>query len=838
MRDGCQLKNNGVGAGRGDRLSCWVMPMPRSDSAAASAPRGRKAGRRRSWAAAVIAILLLFGVGLMATASPAASPLPQFSDATPAADPRPEGPSGTAVEKLIELPQAFTGKDNLPDETAFQIAFLAQLERQGLVAPGSVAAAEAAVEQAAQLGGRAPSVIYKDTHLTCDLDGDGVRDVIVNQYDLGTAMPRVYAYSGADGSYLWYHYGSLFYYPWIFGRAGTPEPYVPDNVAPTVDADGDGACDVMLLGFYFNFGQFLFTGTGYVLPMTTQLRMLSGANGYALWSNTYPGLIVVQAEPLTGSVQSITVQGFPTGFLEFRTASGPKFVLKQTDIYFNIVQEPTGLTGLYAFSMWTAEHVFLGDVATGDHYWQRDIPVNPQGRQTNFTWISGVGQLAGDEELEIVLDQHFFYNPQGTQMDDPVTGRALYRFGQGMAVMTLRGELDAGGTTLWRTVLRDEGAARANSQNEESFNTIIWTYGQLLNDFTGDGYADPVGLVLTREYNDAGTVNGAFITFFFPLDGATGERLWSGDLRLQGWGFVSGMNAGAESVPYFAIGTIDLPTDAPPEGRFPPKDIRLMVADVAESSVLWSVEEQFPQDSYLPYSLTLWQYQTQLAPFDLNDDGVKDLLTPSQYIQPTGQTQVLLSTAKHQYEILDGTSGETLSTFQAWGSNGYAVPCGVDGPDDTVTIVSGHGKRMDITRIAASNGTEVWRRPVFNDPAPTSATAGVDLIFVASRCADTGDGSVQFGVNLGLFSFKRGFEIVPVYGYIDTEAADTIWQVPKLEGIPPTFDYLARLLEERMAQDDPEPAGAAVSAALSALPGGLAGLGLAFLRARRGGGAE
>lgn len=98
-----------------------------------------------------------------------------------------------------------------------------------------------------------------------DLNGDGVRDVVVGRPHWNIAAGRVYAYSGADASLLWSADGD------------EPGMYFGVSMVGVDDVDGDGITDVAVGtgdGGYGG-GAATFPGTGYV-------RVLSGATGETL----------------------------------------------------------------------------------------------------------------------------------------------------------------------------------------------------------------------------------------------------------------------------------------------------------------------------------------------------------------------------------------------------------------------------------------------------------------------------------------------------------------------------------------------------------------------------
>lgn len=112
-----------------------------------------------------------------------------------------------------------------------------------------------------------PSSIFfgRAVAMVDDLNGDGVRDVVVGRPHWNIAAGRVYAYSGADASLLW------------FADGDEPGMYFGVSMVGVDDVDGDGIDDVAVGtgdGGYGG-GAATFPGTGYV-------RVLSGATGETL----------------------------------------------------------------------------------------------------------------------------------------------------------------------------------------------------------------------------------------------------------------------------------------------------------------------------------------------------------------------------------------------------------------------------------------------------------------------------------------------------------------------------------------------------------------------------
>lgn len=773
------------------------------------------------------AIVWLFFPASYAAGSPSA--LDEGSDEAFA----PAGPVG--LDYLLGL------RTNGTHPAYLAATFFAQLETQGFLPDGAVAASAAAP----------PGRTYRDVHMTCDVDGDGVPDMISNDLELNpppgfnNAFSRFRVLSGANGSFLW---GADNFIMTTLGlpegvtyaRQGRPAPEPPGNLAPAgSDVDGDGVCDFLAFGYDFQRGTTIappFFGTPFVRTFDTHVRLLSGADGKEIWRESQRTTIVGADEPFWGTFTVREIDNFPTGFLVVPGEEGPKVVVKTTDIHFAQVDDWTFVTSivlrdsLFLQSARISERFEMRDAATGDLQWAREFTTEADAKFTNVTWITGAADLDGDGSPDLVLDQSVLTSPRGTEMRDPRPGAGgdpLFRYGRGVRMMVLDGDPAGQGDTLWSTVVLDTAPARQNLPVEEPFEQLVWTDAQILQDVTGDGVPDPMSLYLAQEENTPGSVNGAYLTHFVLLDGATGEVQW--DVRQQGWGYATALRAGnetEESRPMVGLGTIDVPTAPASSGRFPPKSVRLVGVDGLDGSNLWSYESRFPQNSYLSYQLALTQYRQALAPFDLDADGVRDLVTPSRAVPPEGRNQVLLAAATNTYQVVSGADGSVLSELGTWGSNSLVIDCGTQGP--YLTMLGGHARRLDLTRIDASTGDVVWRKPLHNDPNIRGSTAGIDLVAIGPRCATDDDNRTLFGINAQLYSFDRSGDLVPLIGAV--EDSELAWHEPELDGeapIPSVFEQYAPVPYEA-----PPVSQRAWTWGLPLIPGVLAGLGVALLRAR------
>ncbi|HLE48372.1 MAG TPA: hypothetical protein VI818_08755, partial [Candidatus Thermoplasmatota archaeon] len=508
------------------------------------------------------------------------------------------------------------------------------------------------------------------------------------------------------------------------------------------------------------------------------------------------------------------------------------------------------------FDWRSSDTLHLQDVRAWRIFWSRTINITRESNPTsgsqeevnNITHLMGVANLAGDAEYEVVLLQPQFTTPRNQpncNVNNPVDGSPVFRFATGGSVLALRGELRGGGADLWKQLIYDEGTLRVNIALEESFETVLLMWLQILGDMTQDKVPDIVVTFLAVEQSQFSptTTNGRYRTHVVPLSGKDGHKLWRGEPKVQGWGFVADMNPdAATSVPYLALGTVDYPTAIPGGARFPPKDVRLAVYNVSDGTPRWSYREQFAQDSYLSYDMSLNQYLSSLAPHDWTGDGIKDLVTPSQYYPATGANQTLLAQATSRYQILDGNDGAVHAAVDAWGPSGVVMSCGPGvnaAGEPSLTVFSGHSRRYDISRFNITPSADAhWRFPLYNNPDLQSATLGTDIAFVGAECITTQDGRTVFALNMALASEKRGVEIMSAYGAIGIKPDDlkeeiqVLWIDPAVRGKPPaSIDEILKHFEVEQTH----PGLMLALTAGPAVPGLVAGLGLGRLRIRKGG---
>lgn len=644
-----------------------------------------------------------------------------------------------------------------------------------------------------------PESIYRGALATCDMDGDGVHDLITNDMQLrqngrfDSGFSTVRALSGQDGHELWEEPNALYYNialdnAYSAFRPGTPNPASPPNMIPVVDVNGDGTCDVLAYGFS---GEPLYStpilGSPSVTLVDVTIRALSGKDGATLWSQVVTATDVDASDPFYPIEQSRIIRNFPTGFAFVQAPDGPRLVVKTTDLLYLWAADPFEVTAplvdgdaVWYSTVATGEHIQLTDVTNGQNLWVRDFPLSPDADNVNVTWVAGLDDVTGDGQPDVVLDQFTLSNPRGAQFTNPTTGEAMYRHGRGMRVLALDG---TDGTDLWSTIILDPLAVQTPPQTEENVELLAWTFGFIPGDINGDGKADPFAQYLGEEMV-GGTPNGRSRTHFIPLDGATGAPLW--EYKQQGWGFATLLGEGR-----VGAATFDRPEGNMAGGRPPEKALRIAGIDAATGNPLWSYEAPFGQDSQSSYEIGLQQVRTSLAPADLDGDGIREVITPSRYVQPEGRNQVFLATARQTYQVLDGASGAVENTLESWGSSALLLPCTVDGE---LTFVVGHARRLDLVRIDAVTGETLMRRSIWNFVEARASVAGIDLMGLAGACSIV-DGRLTYGVNMEAFSFYRRYEIVPLLGVMETEGG-ALWRNPEIQpdGMePPTPSLLETL---------------------------------------------
>lgn len=675
-----------------------------------------------------------------------------------------------------------------------------------------------------------PGTVYHAVEPVCDLDGDGTDDLLTNElalrrngrFDSGGSYIR--ALSGTNGTQLW-SADNLVYanmgLPGAYGtyRAGQSNPQRPPNVQALPDVNGDGACDVFAYGLdQVDFITPILIGSPSLTYYQVTLRVLSGKDGTDLWSQVVSSANADYSMPLFGYWTGNLILGFPTGLELFDSPSGKRFVLKTTDFAYDYTEDPLGVTNplgggdpVYVTNLLTAEHILVGNVADGSTVWSRDfgtdlacaLQMTPtpgaadpecalgsastpesaapsQADRVNVTWISGVGDLDGDLEPDVVLDQMMLNNPHTSKVTDPITGEQVFEYGRGMRMMALSG---ADGGDLWSSIILDTVPVQTRPPNEDNLEILGWTLGRVLPDADGDGRAEPLAQYLTEEFV-GGTPNGRHKTHFIRL-APDGTPMW--DHPQQGWGHLAHLSADR-----IATATLDVPDGlAQAEGRFPQKALRVAGLDAATGSPAWTYEERYSLDSQSTYEVGLQQIEHVLAPFDLDGDGTLDVVTPSRYGQPAGRDQVFIATSRQSFQVLDGHDGKVASTLDTWGPSGLLLPC-VDG--DVLTFAVGHSRRMDLVRIDAATGETVARRAVFSFTEERSGLVGMDLMSYDGGCAIDGD-RLTYALNLEAFSFYRRYEIIPIVGVLGTDGTPA-WRTPEMTAEEPPTPSLLEIYSE------------------------------------------
>lgn len=811
----------------------WHRPLP--GAMGASTLCGRQVDHPMRIVTVLIATLFLL-VGLPAHAAA------EGTEALPGADPAPavhddqdiatadahdntsqttdgEGTDGPAASLPSRPIDAITALDADAHPFAVHAAMLRHLEHQGMYPAGAADALEQMLAAAAT--DRGPPVLrYKDTFLFCDTNGDGVPEVIENEWDLSTGRLYIRLYDGATGNYEWSRLQGL-YIPYSAGwqppvaRSSLNEPqpdnpFAADNFGQGLDLNGDGVCD----GLFYD--MVVTVGVGEIF-IQSDVNIIDGKTGTSTIIHENEATLIIVQQP---GVLQFTLLDFPTGFLLYDTPEEPRFIWKTIDVIWTQVQEP--VTGLYVFDLIVNDHISVHDATNGQLHWQRDLMYDTEGDRVNITHITGVTDLDGDGMPDVVLEQMWVTAAQSSEVGagTPVEDSDFeMEYGRGMRMLSLDGR---NGSDVWRTIIYDEDDVRSRPPRvEESFESLVFTGSQILPDWTGDNTTEVVAKFLTTESGDPASVNGQFRTHFVPLSGVDGTMLWGNEVKYQGWGHLTLLDPGPDAG-HIALGTIDLPTPVPPAGRFPPKDIRLAVLHAEDGTPIWDKRETFPQDSYVSYHLALNQFIDGLATFDLDGDGVNDITTPGQYVSADAGEQLLLSTATQRFDILSGVDGGVLSSFDAFGSNSLVLSCG-DAAE--VTILGGYGRRIDAQRFDAATGEELWRWTIFIDSSPVSATAGVDLNFLGGRCTDDDLNRTFIGANLGISSLKRGPEFVPLFGAVDGPDDDLLWFRPTIERDEPLDELLERLL----APDEQSTASKVTRDASPLIPGAFIGAALGVM---------
>jgi hypothetical protein len=548
--------------------------------------------------------------------------------------------------------------------------------------------------------------------------------------------------------------GIFYKAPWRIGLPDPKFPQAPENSRLSSDANGDGVCDVMSYGLTPRV-----VIRGVHVNFTGELVLYSGQDGKALWkvpigADRYDVLACNEEYHLTG---------FPTGLHAFDSSSGPKFVLKTTDITYHYDCNTN-------WSLWIVqEHIRLGDGRTGQAYWQRSILHVTQGPmpQTEpvMTWITGAKDTDGDGESEIILDEYH----------TPTELRAR----------ALSGALEGSGEDLWAdTPIYTPPYRGLLSFSEEVQETFLFHHAQVLDDVTGDGHPDVLGLYETvvDGGTEGGTINGLYRVHLALIDGRTGQRMWGDrDIKFQGWGFGASLaTPQAPSNARLAFATVDLPTGDIPGSRFPLKEVRVMVIKSEDGSPEWTYVSKVPEDSMSNFNQVLHQYVDALAPVDVDGDGQLDPVTPARWDQPKGTHQTLLFNSKHTYQSLDADTGRPLQTYEVWGPTGRLVR-GDDGEQATLRFLSGITRRYDVTSLDARTGERIERIPIYNNPTPQAQVSGIQTLYSHIAFGDPESPRLIMGTSFAQSSLRRGFEVLTPRAAFGNETQES-WLVPALRG--------------------------------------------------------
>lgn len=633
---------------------------------------------------------------------------------------------------------------------------------------------------------------YNDFHLMCDEaspDGDINRDDVQDLLDHVSPVEghdtwrtsgnsTVKVLSGAHGGDLWNRSDLK---PWfVGGPLGNPPAPLNEalgNFFPTPDLDGDGVCDLLMYGWYkyvkdyipgiFLFGEHLEETYG-------TLRLMSGVDGHDLWNQS----LIYRTR---GGWFHSEYKNFFHGLLFIKDAPAHRFAYTISDYEYHYNKGGR------------REEIHFADAATGKDLWVRTYGSLPEDNILNAantepqTWLFnatgpvGHGDFNGDGVEDLLLSQSQTWTNK--RLESPET----YDRHEGLIQLIALDGRD--GAILWNTTVwnyQDQWWVSGLGQEEEPCEVVEERFTRIHRDFTLDGRPDPIFHYYTTEgYIKEGRCETTYKdarTHVVPVDGKTGKKYW--DQTAQGRGYTDVLTPfDGESQPYIALGTIDPIGYGGRGARFPVNLVRLTVLRLEDGSPVWSYRERFAQDSSLSGKLAFVQFFRYLAPFDYDGDGLNDLLTPAQYVMP-GALQVFLSTATSEYQIISGKDGSVLKTLSFWGSNSMAVPCEENLHE--VTVVAGHGRRLDVIRVDAHTKERVWRQPVYNDPVVYPAVMGVELDRLGMVCDHDASKRAFFALNMGVTTYfkNRGSERFPVYGF-ELPQADLDWIRPDLEGEPP-----------------------------------------------------
>ncbi len=678
-----------------------------------------------------------------------------------------------------------------------------------------------------------PDTIYRDLMPACDLNGDGVEDLVENGFQTGgSAAPLqgstvITARSGADGRELWRADGLYFMIyeserGLSLARPGLPEPQAAPNLAMAGDWTGDGICDIFTWGLQGRPGGIVtpFLGSPSLLLGDAMVQLIDGANGNVTWTIRLPQESLRASDLFRTSVNERHA-GIPTGFHVITGDGWKRILLKTTDVAFNQVEDRFGFVELatqneiWSIDAVVTEHYRMYN-GTGHEIWRHDV--TPEGNETVLSWIAGLEDLNGDGQPDVIVDQVRMANPRGNELQ-LATGDQPYKNGRGMTVLAIDGNPNGNGDTLWSSEVHPLVPVEAKAETEESIERLTWTHARLIPDMNGDGVLDVAAQWLGIEEVATTSRDGAARTHFTPLDGATGAPLW--ESNVQGWGFLHSL--GPERV---AAATTDIPSES--TGHLP-KAARIVAMDARTGESAWT-REQALHGGDVAYAMAQWQWYYALGS-DADGDGTRDPVMPARSIGTGGSEQVFRATARTAFDRIDGTTGEVAATYETWGLRGMMADCG----DGVPAAFVGHSERLAMVRWGgepahvADTAAPSEQHVLWNAPAQGSSTLGVNLVSLAAACGVQGD-SLWFSTNMERFSFWRQFELYPSYGVI--QADDLQWSLPARSAM----DLSANVLQDPAfhgARFIQTPLQLLIATAAAALVGTIGGLALAPAVRRR-----
>ncbi len=630
-----------------------------------------------------------------------------------------------------------------------------------------------------------PGTTHRDIQAACDLDGDGVLDLVENALETGGqgtttgGETTIFARSGQNGSELWRADGAAFN---VFVgergisllRGGMPDPRGPNNLALTDDLNGDGVCDLVTWGLRGRLDSIVtpIIGSPAVRNSDIVLRLLDGATGNQTWETVLPQTTVTVFDwPYRFSVNQ-QVLNLPTDLRVHKVGNETQILLKTTDVTLHQNEDRFGILELVVQNeIWTMDgrlrdHFIVFD-GNGQELWRHDRPpADPN--ETNITWISGLTDLNNDGQPDIILDQLVLANPRGNEMEVPALNEQPYRNGRGMRMLAIDGNLGGEGEILWASEIRPLVPVEPQTDNEEGVEVLSWTHARLGSDVTGDGVPDIMAQWLGIEQLAGVSIDGSARTHFLRLDGATGEIAWQA--LVQGWGFVHELGSGT-----YAAATTDLPSQGSTQ-FLATKGARLVGLDGESGERLWTREQDLIQGD-AAFAMAQWQWYHDFQTGDMTGDGIVDPVMPARMIGALGTEQVFRATARVAFDRIDGATGDLLGSYEAWGLSGVMTSCG----DGVAGAFVGHSERLELVRwqqdpdLLQPVVDPTDRHQLWSLAEPRSSTLGVDLVGLAASCEATREG-LLISSNMERYSFWRQFEIFPSFGIIDVDGPR--WLLP------------------------------------------------------------